>query len=65
MKSFLILFGIAFGSIRKSIEDHDGLEPGHNELFNEDFDLWCQQWGYSFNQGSLRLPIMVRSLRAK
>ena len=60
MKSFLILFGIAFGSIRKSKEDHDGME-----LFHEDFDLWCQQWGYSFNQGSLRLPIMVRSLRSK
>ena len=60
MKSFLILFGIAFGSIRKSIEDHDGME-----LFHEDFDLWCQQWGYSFNKGSLRLSTMVRCLSAK
>ena len=65
MKSLLILFGVAFGSIRKSIEDHGGMEPGHIRLLHEDFDLWCQQWGYSFNQGSLRLSIMVRSLRAK
>ena len=65
MKSFLILFGIAFGSIRKSIEDHDGMEPGHIGFVNEEFYLWCKLWGYSFNQGSLRLPIMVRSLRAK
>ena len=65
MKSVLILFGVAFGSIRKSKEDQDGLEPGHIRLLHEDFDLWCQQWGYSFNQGSLRLSIMVRSLRAK
>ena len=63
MKSFL--FGIAFGSIRKSIEDHYGMEPGHIGFVNEDFDLWCKQYGYSFNKGSLRLSTIVRSLSAK
>ena len=60
MKSYLCLCGIALGSIT---ENDVGKEPEVVGFLNEDFDSWCQQWGYSFNKGSLCIGSMV-SFRA-
>ena len=55
MKSYLFLFGIAFGSIT----ENDGRkEPEAIELFAQEFYVWCALWGYSFNKGSLLASII-------
>ena len=55
MKNYLFLFGIVFGS---KTENDGGIEPEVIELLSQDFDVWCEQWGYSFNKGSLLASII-------
>ena len=47
---YIFLLGTVFGSLR---------EIENTVFVNKEFDEWCDNWGYSFDEGSFK---MVRSL---
>ena len=50
MIKHIFLLGTVFGSLREN----------ENTVFvNDEFDAWCENWGYSFDEGSFEI---VRSL---
>ena len=46
MLKHIFLLGSVFGSLREN----------ENTVFvNEEFDAWCENWGYSLDEGSLNI----------
>ena len=50
MIKHIFLLGTVFGSLR---------ENEKTVFVNEEFDAWCENWGYSFDEGLFKI---VRSL---